>query len=263
MCSGTVRTICSSTSPAGSGGAAGASRSPVTSCQRMRKCSATSATAGPSIRAATSCQPTRAGLGGGRVEAVAGLRGQVDAADERDPVVDDDRLLVVAVQGALVRVERALDARPSSAARACRAPRGATGERAAAARLPTRARARRPARPARRAGCARRPARRRAQGRSRARSTSPSDGRASGPQRISRAIVGSASAPSMRISSALPGRGEAHRSAQPVPWRRVRAPSRFGEAPPVVAPDLLRDLLAEQAFGREKRLPETRIQILR
>ena len=48
--------------------------SPVTSCQRMRKCSATSATAGPSIRARASCQPTRAaGAVVGAVVPVAGL----------------------------------------------------------------------------------------------------------------------------------------------------------------------------------------------
>ena len=44
-------------------GATGGSVSPVTSCQRIRKCSATSATAGPSIRAHTSCQPTPARAG--------------------------------------------------------------------------------------------------------------------------------------------------------------------------------------------------------
>ena len=112
MCSGTVRTICSSTSPAGSDGATGASCSPFTSCQRMRKCSATSATAGPSIRAAASCQPiARARRVMARVESVAGLRGEVDAADERDAVVDHDRLLVMAMHRPLLRVERALDAR--------------------------------------------------------------------------------------------------------------------------------------------------------
>ena len=37
--------------------------------------------------------------------------GQVDAADERDVVVDDDELLVVAVHRPLVRVERHRDAR--------------------------------------------------------------------------------------------------------------------------------------------------------
>ena len=67
---------------------------------------AMSATAGPSMRVATSCQPTaaRAVVAGG-VEPVAGLGGQVDPADERDPVVDHDRLLVVAMEWALVAVE--------------------------------------------------------------------------------------------------------------------------------------------------------------
>jgi len=39
------------------------------------------------------------------VVAVAGLRREIDAADEGDPVVNDDRLLVVAVHRTLVRVE--------------------------------------------------------------------------------------------------------------------------------------------------------------
>ena len=43
------------------------------------------------------------------VEPVAALRGQVDAADERHAIVDDDDFLVVAVQRTLVGVERALD----------------------------------------------------------------------------------------------------------------------------------------------------------
>ena len=45
------------------------------------------------------------------VEAVARLGGEVDPADERDAVVDDDRLLVVAMHRPLLRVERALDLR--------------------------------------------------------------------------------------------------------------------------------------------------------
>ena len=47
----------------------------------------------------------------GGVEAVAGLVGQVDAVDERDLVVDDDRLLVVAVDRVLARVAVGLDLR--------------------------------------------------------------------------------------------------------------------------------------------------------
>src|SRR5471032_1481570 len=43
------------------------------------------------------------------VKTVARLMGEVDPADERDPVVDDDRLLVVAVQGALLLIEGAAD----------------------------------------------------------------------------------------------------------------------------------------------------------
>jgi hypothetical protein len=38
----------------------------------------------------------------GAVEAVAVLGREVDSADECDPVVDDDRLFVVAVEGSLV-----------------------------------------------------------------------------------------------------------------------------------------------------------------
>ena len=52
-----------------------------------------------------------AGAMGARVEAVPRLRGQVDAADEGDAVIDDDRLLVVAVQRALARIQRAADPR--------------------------------------------------------------------------------------------------------------------------------------------------------
>ena len=46
------------------------------------------------------------------VVAVAGERGEVDAADERDLVVDDHELLVVALHHPAVRVELALDLRP-------------------------------------------------------------------------------------------------------------------------------------------------------
>ncbi len=45
------------------------------------------------------------------VVAVAGLGGQVDAADEGDAVVDDDCLLVMAVQGPLLRIQCALHVR--------------------------------------------------------------------------------------------------------------------------------------------------------
>ncbi len=50
-------------------------------------------------------------MDGGCVVAVAGLRGEIDPADERDAVVDHDRLLVVAVQRPFLRIERALDLR--------------------------------------------------------------------------------------------------------------------------------------------------------
>ncbi len=44
-----------------------------------------------------------------RVEPVAGFGCQVDAADEGDAVVDDDRLFVMAVHRPLLRIEGALD----------------------------------------------------------------------------------------------------------------------------------------------------------
>jgi hypothetical protein len=47
----------------------------------------------------------------GGVEPVARIRRQVDPADERDPVVDHDELLVMAVQRALLCVVRELDLR--------------------------------------------------------------------------------------------------------------------------------------------------------
>ena len=47
----------------------------------------------------------------GGVEAVAGLVSEVDPPDEGQPVVDDDRLLVVAVHRTLVAVEFAADPR--------------------------------------------------------------------------------------------------------------------------------------------------------
>ena len=55
------------------------------------------------------CRPCRVIA---RVVAVAGLRGEIDATDERHPVVDHDRLLVVAVHRPLMRVEATLDLRP-------------------------------------------------------------------------------------------------------------------------------------------------------
>ena len=46
-----------------------------------------------------------------RVPAVAGVVGEIDAADERDAIVDDHELLVVAVHRPLLRVRREADAR--------------------------------------------------------------------------------------------------------------------------------------------------------
>ncbi len=148
--------------PAGRFGSPAARRSPVTSCQRIRKCSATSSTAGPfDARARVVPADGRARRVLARVESVTGLGGEVDAADERDPVVDHDRLLVVAVQRPLLRIEPTLDRECcASARRASRARRGVRDGRAAVARPPRRARARRCARRALRAGCGGRPVRR-------------------------------------------------------------------------------------------------------
>ena len=97
-----------SSSPAGAGDRHRGSCSPVTAVQRRSRCSATSATTGPRRRVPTSCQPRRPRAGcRARVPAVAAEVGEVDATDEGDLVVDHDELLVVAVQQALARVERA------------------------------------------------------------------------------------------------------------------------------------------------------------
>ena len=82
--------------PAASGRARGARRSPRR--QRMRKCAATSATAGPSRRAATSCQPSVARAMWwwlSNRSPPSRLRSMPPTI--RDAVVDHDRLLVVAV----------------------------------------------------------------------------------------------------------------------------------------------------------------------
>ena len=75
---------------------------------------ATSVTAGPSIRIAASCQPTEPRDGCfGRVERVTAVERQVDAADERHLVVDQDDLLVMRVLEPDARVGLGLDARPA------------------------------------------------------------------------------------------------------------------------------------------------------
>jgi hypothetical protein len=48
-----------------------------------------------------------------RIEAIAGLVGEVDPADERDLVVDHDRFLVMAVHRPLAAVELHPDLRPA------------------------------------------------------------------------------------------------------------------------------------------------------
>ena len=61
-----------------------------------------------------------------RVEAVTGEIREVDAADERDLVVDHDRLLMVAVHRPLVAIERTLDPRRDTQPLASRAHLGAS-----------------------------------------------------------------------------------------------------------------------------------------
>jgi hypothetical protein len=59
------------------------------------------------------------------VETIAGQRSQVDTPDERDLVVDDHQLLMVAVHRPLARIERALHARAPGQLVAYAAHRGA------------------------------------------------------------------------------------------------------------------------------------------
>ena len=194
-----------------------ASVSPVTSRQRIRKCSADvgDARAPRCARRRRASRRRRARMVV-PVETVARFGGEVDPADERDAVVDDDRLLVVAVHRPLLRVERALDLRVARRAdRASPARLSARGGRAARVRLPTPARERRRAPPAHRAGCGARAARPRARAQSRARSATRSGGRATRRSASASAIAGSAWAPSMRISIALPERGGGPSSAHP------------------------------------------------
>ncbi len=76
MCSGIVRTICASVPSSRGGGICGAARpSPVTSRHRIAKCSATSPTTGPPRTESASCQPRAA-------------RAQWDLASRRSPASD-------------------------------------------------------------------------------------------------------------------------------------------------------------------------------
>ncbi len=169
---------------------------------------------------------------GGTVVAVAGQSGQVDAADERDLVVDDHELLVVAVHRAAVRVELALDLRAAHQRVALRAHQPA-------ARLEHRHRRAGPDQHAHRhalGGLAQQLAHRRglraARGRTPARGATSRRGRERWAPRIASAISGKAFSPSISTSIELPGRGgapvDAHRPSLPVaiaprcPWRRSR-----------------------------------------
>ena len=162
---------------------------------------------------------------GGAVESVAGLGREVDAPDERDPVVDHDRLLVVAVHRALLRIECATDLRPAAEVLA-HVAHGAS---------------RRPEERQRRAGpdqhahldpfrkltpadCGAHRRRSPASARSRARKTSPRSRHPTAARSSSDAILGSASAPSIRTSSEQPGRGGGSPPAQP-PGSASSAPS--------------------------------------
>ena len=129
---------------------------PAVASQRRAKCAATSRTIGPRRQAgrvvpADLVRLVRVLVG---VVAVAGQRGQVDAADERQLVVDDHELLVVAVHHPRAGVELALDLRAAHEplARGLDARRGAAGTRAPArpptrSPAPARARRSRPAAP--------------------------------------------------------------------------------------------------------------------
>ena len=134
---------------AGPPGGPAARRSARASAARSDR--ATSATAGPRRRVPTSCQPSRRRAGWSRdVEAVAGVVGHVDPADEGDLAVDDHRLLVVAVERVLARIGLAADPRVrGSGSGRPRAPPCGSGGRPAPARPPTPAPGRRPARPPR------------------------------------------------------------------------------------------------------------------
>ena len=189
------------------------------------------------------------------VEAVARLGGEVDAADERDAVVDDDRLLVVAVHRPLLRVERALDLRAAHEAIAHLPHVSARGTEERQRRACPHEDAHVDAlRQLGRAGCGARAARRRARARSRARSASPSGGCATrGAQRLRdrRQRLRAVDEDLERVAG--PRRRVARR---PPTGRRLQRlePADPREAPPVVAADLLRDLLAEPAFDGEERL---------
>ena len=112
MRSGIVRTICSSTSPAAAGGSHRGERltrhlapphpEMLSHVGDHRPLDARAGVVPADVRPRRMVVP---------VETVARLGGEVDPADERDAVVDDDRLLVVAVHRPLLRVERALDLR--------------------------------------------------------------------------------------------------------------------------------------------------------
>ena len=112
MPSATVRTTCTVRSPAGSGVGGGLERSPVSSCQRSTNWSVDVGDRGP-LESGADVVPAEPapGIVCAGVEAIAAVVGQVDPADERDPAVDHDRLLVMAVERVLPRVGLAPDPR--------------------------------------------------------------------------------------------------------------------------------------------------------
>ena len=164
----------------------------------------------------TSCQPTgRARRVLARVVAVAGLRGQVDPADERNSIVDTIVFSWWQCSGRSF-ASSAHSIRVFSSDASSSPALGARGSGTAAMALPPRpARGRRCVRPARQAGSAAPGAHRPARARSPVRSTSRSDERASAPAAAPRRSPASACAPSIRTSTAFPGRAGGSPAAQP------------------------------------------------
>ena len=231
--SGTVRTIWIATASAVSTtGATGAIVSPVTSCHRIRKCSATrprppsrsdAYRRRASRRPPVGCERCR------RTDPV--LARQVDAAHECDAVVDDDRLLVMTVQRALLRVEGPLILVPAQTR--SRIFRTARREgRKSGSGAPAHVRTRTSIRDASSASRFRRTVGASPRVRANSGETSqPARCTCDCACRSSAAIRGSASAPSIRTSSEprrggvpLPDQssGEAPRTSHPIRWSRRR-----------------------------------------
>ena len=98
---------------------------------------------GACMRRASLRSPRRMPIG---VEAITRLRGEIDPADERHTIIDDDRLLVMAVHRPFLRIKCALDLRPSAQSSRIPACRAGRDGRAEAERRPRPAHERRGAR---------------------------------------------------------------------------------------------------------------------